>query len=203
MNLKSPRLALISYYPNMHQEIYQKFQERNINYLYQQTVLEGIADKSPLIVELFPQDPFLSSLPQENTLLFYTSNDVEFDGIVTHLRKRLSVIFQGDLKGIFHYYLPEVSSYFFSHSDLNDTKKWLSPISGVGFFRQTITESPKWIEHIFEDSEINDVDIWRLTESQSEALTLHVMDKMVSTEKHNSNNIPNQNATLHEVKHDA
>lgn len=202
MNLKSARLALVSYYPDMHKGIYQQCQDRNITPLYFQTALKELFEQSPLLIELLPQDPLISVLPQRNTLFFHAPDHVSVTQMISHLRERMNVVFDGELKGLFHYYLPEVASYFFCHSQSEDTHKWLGCMTGISLNRQTLTEPPEWVEIIGDDSFSEEKRTWLLTQSQSDALTRHAMDKTALSDNSTPENTPIQHSEAQEVKHD-
>jgi hypothetical protein len=191
--------ALVSHYPGMRQEVYAALQEHDAEPLYLLTVLEELLETSPVFIELLSDsDPVIALLPQEYTLYFSAPVDCAFDTLVSHLRLRMNVLFDGMRKGLFHYYHPRVASYFFSRSDMSDTASWLGPFCSVQLLQQTYDSEPRWAE--FGDGEpLDDKSTWLLTQSQDQALNAQFEEQDVVTwaEVHGINQInwPYQNAT--------
>lgn len=161
--------ALVSHYEGMRAEVYQYLSNQLVEPLYLTTTLDTLLDRSPLIVALNERDPLSSRLRKENTLYFSAPSEVSFDTALMILRNRMKVQFGGSRKGLFHYYVPAVASYFFSRSDREDTAAWLGYFNSVYFYRQTLSDNPGWIYQRSSNS-ASDIDDWVLTESQERAL---------------------------------
>lgn len=162
--------ALVSHYDNMQREVYQKISGHLLEPLYLSTPLESLLSRSPLVIALYPNDPLIHALPKENTLYFSAAADTSFDTALAQLRNRLQIQFSGNRKGVFHYYLPSVASYFLSRSDKDETARWLACFTAVYFYRQTLSELPDWL-NMQGNGQAQDENIWLLTPSQEHALT--------------------------------
>ncbi|MEI8631856.1 hypothetical protein P4S72_06740 [Vibrio sp. PP-XX7] len=89
--------------------------------------------------------------------------------MIEQLRWRLLVYFAGQRKGIFHYYQPEIASYFLSGSDEQSTSDWLGALCSVGFYCQTLSAQPGWVE-IGDYTSTPDMTLWSLPPDQTLAL---------------------------------
>ncbi len=161
--------ALVSHYNKMHSEIYQAISGHSVEPLYLSTALESLLPRSPLVILLNEYDELVTQLPGQHTLYFAAPYEVPVDTCIAQLRNRMYLHLSGGRKGVFHYYLPTVASYFFSRADHSDTAQWLGCFSGVYFYCQTKTDLPGWMTVEGEVSQ-PDSDFWVLTPSQEEAL---------------------------------
>ena len=161
--------ALVNHYHNMQAEVYESISGHLVEPLYLSTPVESLLNRSPLVIALQAEDPIVNSLPKEHTLYFSAPLHVSFDEALAHLRNRLYVQFSGNRRGLFHYYLPSVASYFFQRSNAVDTAKWLGCFSGLYFYRQTHSDLANWI-NVVGEGELQALTLWQLTESQESAL---------------------------------
>ena len=169
--------ALVNHYDNMPAEIYQNNVGHTVEPLYLTTPLEPLLDRSPLVISLKKNDALINSLPQKETLYFAASLDISFEQVLEQLRNRLQVQFDGDRKGLFHYYLPSVASYFFYRASQEDSSKWLGCLSAVCFYKQVKSEANEWVHIEGEFSPFSSA-TWLLTQSQEQGLN----DKFIEQE---------------------
>lgn len=171
--------ALVNYYKNMHADIYLKISGHLVEPLYLLTPIEPLLNRSPLVISLYKQDPIIEKLPKESTLYFSALANTSFEEILKNLRNKLKIQFSGNRKGIFHYYLPSVASYFFSFSTPNDSANWLHGFSSMYLYRQIKSQPPSWIK-IEGESKKKPSPIWLITESQENALNEKFQEKNIS-----------------------
>ena len=89
------------------------------------------------------QDPIIQKLPPENTLYFSTIQSYSFKSLLTHLRSRMWI--QWDkIKGVMHYSIPSIASYWFEKSSPEDTKDWLGSFASMWFYSQILGQDPSW-----------------------------------------------------------
>ncbi|WP_367990459.1 DUF4123 domain-containing protein [Vibrio sp. NTOU-M3] len=169
--------ALVNHYDNMPAEIYQNIADHTVEPLYLTTPLEPLLDRSPLVISLKKNDALINSLPQKETLYFAASLDISFEQVLDQLRNRLQVQFDGDRKGLFHYYVPSVASYFFYRASQTDSSKWLGCLSAICFYKQIKSEANEWV-HIEGEFSLLNPSIWLLTQSQEKGLN----DKFIEQE---------------------
>ncbi|KOO05720.1 DUF4123 domain-containing protein [Vibrio hepatarius] len=162
--------AVVNFYEGMPQEVYGHIRHHVLEPLYLATSLESLMDRSPLVIALHDNDPIISSLPRENTIYFSAAKDVPLEQVLKHLRLRLEVQFSGERKGVFHYYIPSVASYFFRFSSQRDTSQWLGCLSSVYFYDQVISTSNEWGYIEGELEQKKRLSTWVLTQSQEIAL---------------------------------
>ncbi|MDC5707237.1 DUF4123 domain-containing protein [Vibrio europaeus] len=169
--------ALVNHYDNMLAEVFQKISDHTVEPLYLTTPLESLLDRSPLVVSLKKGDALINSLPQKETLYFAAPLDISFKQVLQQLRNRLQIQFDGDRKGLFHYYLPSVASYFFFRASQEDSSKWLGCLSAVCFYKQVKSEVNEWVHIEGEFSPFSSA-TWLLAQSQEQGLN----DKFIEQE---------------------
>ncbi|EGU35533.1 DUF4123 domain-containing protein [Vibrio scophthalmi] len=170
--------ALIGFYPEMHQILFRSIKGHNVWPLYVKTALDRLLEHSPYIVELLENDEIINTLPKEKMVLFAASTEVTSRQVVDHLRQRMTIIFDGNKKGLLHYYLPEIASYFFS-ANSNDTADWLGMLTGVQWFNQIAGQEPEWLNINNEWYSEKSKD-WLLTPAQEEKLNQQWVDKLIA-----------------------
>lgn len=170
--------ALIGFYPDMHQILFRSIKGHNVWPLYVKTALDGLLEHSPYIVELFENDEIISTLPKEQMLLFSASTKINARQVVDHLRQRMTIIFDGNKKGLLHYYQPEIASYFFS-ANSNDTENWLGLLTGVQWFNQIAGQESEWLS-INNEGHSEQSNDWFLTPAQEEKLNQQWVDKLIA-----------------------
>lgn len=169
--------ALVNHYDNMPVEIYQNITDHTVEPLYLTTPLESLLERSPLVISLKKNDNLISLLPQEKTIYFAANEDISFRQVLSQLRNRLQIQFDGDRKGLFHYYIPPVASYFFYRANEEDLSKWLGCLSAICFYKQIKSEVNKWV-HIEGEFNLVSPATWLLTQSQEQGLN----DKFIEQE---------------------
>ncbi|RJX70146.1 DUF4123 domain-containing protein [Vibrio sinensis] len=135
--------ALVAFYPDMHQKLFSSLKGHNVSPLYNRTVLKGMLEHSPYLIELEDHDSLIAELPQTHSLLFSAPDKYSKGDVLNHLRNRMKVTFDGNRKGIFHYYQPEIASYFFS-AERRETHSWMGILSSVSWLNQVKAEEQEW-----------------------------------------------------------
>lgn len=180
--------ALVSYYEGMREHVYSVLNKHEIEPLYVETMLEPLIEKSPVLILLNTMDdPITEKLPAENTLYFCANMDVLFEQVINHLRLRMNILFDGNRRGLFHFYHPTVASYFFALSDPQETLQWLSPISAILVYKQIHSQPDDWIfVNLPESVSDNDAQdrIWSIAASQHNALLQQMDEKDIIEWKH-------------------
>ncbi|CAM3647906.1 hypothetical protein VA7868_01447 [Vibrio aerogenes CECT 7868] len=163
--------ALVSYAPEMREQVYQWLDGHQCEPLYLTSPLESLLAQSPLLIALKygSDDSLMARLPPERTLFFSAPATVDFQQVSTQLRWRMLVYFSGKLRGLLHYYHPQVASCFFSAADQEVTSQWLGIFCSVVFLRQSLREPACWTE-TGDFTSTPDMSVWHLHSSQEEAL---------------------------------
>jgi len=183
--------ALVNHYENMPAEVFQKISDHIVEPLYLTTPLESLLDRSPLVVSLKKGDVLINSLPQKETLYFAAPLDISFEQVLDQLRNRLQLQYDGDRKGLFHYYVPSVASYFFYRASEADSSKWLGCLSAVYFYKQIKSEEDEWVVIEGEFSPFSP-STWLLTLSQEQGLNDKFIEQEIDSWAH-AENIPSFN----------
>lgn len=171
--------ALVSHYKDMHAEIYQVIKEHLVEPLYLTTPLQSLFELSPVVVALESNDQIVAALPPEHTIYLSAPSTFSFQDVLAQLRNRLHLQLADNKKGVFHFYLPSVASYFFSRADKRDTENWLGGCFGIYVYRQTASEAPAWLYIEGETAEL-DHGLWILTPSQEAALNDKFVEQAIS-----------------------
>ncbi|CAM3983533.1 hypothetical protein VA7868_03654 [Vibrio aerogenes CECT 7868] len=165
--------ALVNYFPDSHQLVYQAIDSHQVEPIYLNTALEKIQDESPLLIALKygGSEPLTEQLPLQQTLFFSAPAALPFETIAEQLRWRMLIGYHGERKGVFHYYTPEVASYFFTDSSARSTSAWLGAFYSVGFYSQKHSEAQQWRE-VGDYTSAPDLSMWMLLPDQEQALYL-------------------------------
>lgn len=182
-NDKQRHYALLAFYSDMPQELYKAIDGHNVWPLYGRTVLKGMLEHSPYLIELKEHDALIAELPQTHLLLFSAPDKYSKDDVLDHLRNRMKVTFDSNRKGIFHYYQPEIASYFFL-AERRETQNWMGILSSVSWLNQVKAEEQGWrtVENELDTEEaLSSVDTqqWVLTASQAEQLNRQWLDRFI------------------------
>lgn len=172
--------ALVNHYDSMPAEIYEKISDHTVEPLYLATPLDALLDRSPRVISLKKNDDLINSLPHNKTIYFAASIDISFKQVLEQLRNRLQIQFDGDRKGLFHYHLPSVASYFFDRASQEDSSKWLGCLSAVCFYKQVKSEASEWVHIEGEFSPFSSA-TWLLTQSQEQGLNDKFIEQEIDT----------------------
>ncbi|SHO58237.1 DUF4123 domain-containing protein [Vibrio quintilis] len=165
--------ALVNYFPDSHRLVYQAIDGHQVEPIYLNTALEKIQDESPLLIPLkySGNDPLTEKLPSQQTLYFSAPADLPFETLAEQLRWRMLIGYHGERKGVFHYYHPEIASYFFTDSTTRSTSAWLGAFYSIGFYSQKYSEQQQWRE-VGDYTSTPDLSLWMLLPDQEQALYL-------------------------------
>lgn len=123
-----------------------KFQNPQIDYLFDGTEIESLKEGSPILV----QDKTASKkllqdiLESYSGILISTQHSKEY--LLAHLRHILQVYFKPDQQAIFRYYDPIITQYFFAYLNEKDTTQWLGPINSLEWYCNT------WRDRVYEQN---------------------------------------------------
>ncbi|MCE0495148.1 DUF4123 domain-containing protein [Vibrio salinus] len=173
--------ALISDYEGMREQVYSVLDKHEIEPLYVETMLEPLIEKSPVLIQLKDaDDPITEKLPDSHSLYFFAESTVSFEQVIDHLRLRMNILFDGNRKGLFHFYHPAVASYFFGLSEPKDTSQWLAPLLAVLVYRQIHSCADDWVlispSDNRPDAELQR-GVWSIAYSQHNALIQQMDEK--------------------------
>ncbi|MBL4831904.1 MAG: DUF4123 domain-containing protein [Aliivibrio sp.] len=188
LNLELHHYLVATHTSTMAKDIYTHTKSPDIAPLYINTVLADLFKCSPYVVRVFPNDNLIEQYQHKAKLtknwsgiIVSVSSSTSFEALLSHLRCRLMITFEGQRKGILHYYNPIVANYFFDGPNTTDTDNWLGPIKQVCWYGSNHSPNQSlWCKIDNSSLTESEISTWVMTPSQQASLEILYDDQILA-----------------------